>query len=176
MIEEKDASNADAVGGYTVYFLKKTAYFDDYATKNLRHILFTTQTYQTDEAAKQKAEEVLELYQKGEMTAEAFGALAKEYTEDGNGDVGGIYENVPQGMMVESFNDWMYDPTRQVGDVGIVKTTYGYHIMYHVGDGEAAWKITAEEDLLKAANAAKMEELIKAHPVTYDDAKLNEIP
>ena len=176
MIEEKDASNADAVDGYTVFFLKKTAYFDDYATKNVRHILFTSTQYQTDEAAKQKAEEVLDLYLKGEKTAEAFGALAKEYTEDGNGDVGGIYENVPQGMMVESFNDWMYDPARQVGDVGIVKTTYGYHIMYYVGDGEIAWKITAEEGLLKAANAAKMEELIKAHPVTYDDAKLNEIP
>jgi len=176
IIEEKDPSNKDAVGGYTVYFLKKTSYFDDYATKDVRHILFTAKTYETSEAAKKKAEEVLALYEKGEKTAEAFGALAKEYTEDGNGDVGGLYENVPQGMMVETFNDWMFDPARQVGDVGIVETTYGYHIMYHVGDGEIAWKLTAEEKLLEEANAAKLEELIKVHPVTYDDAKLNEIP
>jgi len=176
VIEEKDPSNKDAVGGYTVYLLKKTAYFDDYATKNVRHILFTAKTYETSEAAKKKAEEVLALYEQGEKTAEAFGALAKEYTEDGNGDVGGLYENVPQGMMVETFNDWMFDPVRQVGDVGIVETTYGYHIMYHVGDGEIAWKLTAEEKLLEEANAAKLEELIKVHPVTYDDAKLNEIP
>lgn len=176
VIEEKDPSDKDTVGGYTVYLLKKTAYFDDYATKNVRHILFTAKTYETSEAAKKKAEEVLALYEQGEKTAEAFGALAKEYTEDGNGDVGGLYENVPQGMMVETFNDWMFDPARQIGDVGIVETTYGYHIMYHVGDGEIAWKITAEEKLLAETSAAKLEELVKAHPVTYDDAKLNEIP
>ena len=45
--------------------------------------------------------------------------------------------------MVESFDAWIYDESRKVGDVDIVETTYGAHIMYFVGDGEVAWKSTA---------------------------------
>ena len=102
--------------------------------------------------------------------------MAKEFTEDSNGDVGALYENVPQGMMVEILNDWMYAPVCQVVDVGIVKTTYGYRIMYHVGDGTVTGKVTAEEKLLAEASDAALKALIEAHPVIYNDAKLNGIP
>ncbi len=34
--------------------------------------------------------------------------------------------------MVEPFEDWCFDETRAAGDYGLVKTTYGYHIMYYV--------------------------------------------
>lgn len=174
VIEETDAEGN--VIGYTVYMLTQTAYKEDYATKHVRHILFTKNVYGSDEAAKAKAEEVLALYQKGEQTEEAFGALAKEYTEDSNGDAGGLYENVPQGYMVPTFNDWMFDESRRVGDVDIVKTDYGYHIMYHVGDGPIVWKMNAESALKSEACTVCVETLKETYPVTYDEEKLNEIP
>lgn len=171
-----DGKDATEVTGYTVYFLTNAKYIDDYATKDVRHILFTKTTYGTDEAAKKKAEEVLAEYNKGDKTAEAFGELAKKYTEDGNGDEGGLYENVLKNYMVTEFNDWMYDEDRKVGDTEIVKTSYGYHIMYHVGDGEIAWKINAEDALKAEEYEEYIKELEKKHTVTFDDKKLSTIP
>ncbi len=175
-VTETDDDDKETVVGYAVYCLTKTAYLDEYATKDVRHILFTKSTYGTDDAAKKKAEEVLTLFNAGDKTEEAFGELAKEYTEDSNGDKGGIYENVPKDYMVTEFNDWMYDEDRKVGDTEIVKTSYGYHIMYHVGDGEVAWKVTAEESLKAEEYEEYIEALEKTYPVTYDAAKLATIP
>ena len=42
--------------------------------------------------------------------------------------------------MVAEFNDWCFDSERKVGDHGIVKTTYGYHIMYFVGQSETTYR------------------------------------
>ena len=37
--------------------------------------------------------------------------------------------------MEEAFEDWSFDASRQVGDTGIVETSYGYHVMYFCGYG-----------------------------------------
>lgn len=37
--------------------------------------------------------------------------------------------------MVEDFENWCFDASRQVGDTGIVESTYGYHVMYFSGFG-----------------------------------------
>ena len=171
-----DGKDVTEVTGYAVYFLTQAKYRDDYATKDVRHILFTKNTYGSDAAAKAKAEEILAEFNKGDKTAEAFGELAKKYTEDSNGDEGGLYENVLKDYMVTEFNDWMYDEKREVGDVEIVKTTYGYHIMYHVGDGEIAWKLSAESYLEQEDYEEYLKALEKTYPVTYDNAKLATIP
>ena len=133
---------------YTVYFCRRPAARDEsVATIDVRHILFTKDKYGSDDAAKAKAEEVLQAWKDGAATADSFGALAKEYTEDSNGDKGGLYEGVTQGQMVETFNDWCFDKTRKPGDTGIVKTDYGYHVMYFVKVGEVTWYNTAKETL-----------------------------
>ena len=50
--------------------------------------------------------------------------------------------------MVTAFNDWCFDAARQPGDTGIVETTYGYHIMYYVGDDEfVKWQAQVAEKL-----------------------------
>jgi len=164
------------VVGYAVCYLTKTSYLDESATKDVRHILFTKDVYGSDEAARIKAEEILQTYLAGERTAEAFGALAKQYTEDGNGDVGGLYENVIQGQMVAEFNDWMFDPGRQVGDTGIVKTSYGYHVMYHVGDGDVLWMVDAKEALMEKDYKEFLNNAKKTYPITFDKAGLDQIP
>ena len=43
---------------------------------------------------------------------------------------------VSRGQMVQEFEDWCFEK-HEVGDTGIVKTTYGYYVMYFVGMEEA---------------------------------------
>ncbi|MBQ4065518.1 MAG: peptidylprolyl isomerase, partial [Clostridia bacterium] len=171
-----DGKTTEEVVGYQVYYLIEPAHLDETVTKDVRHILFTADTYGSEDAAKAKAEEILAQYNAGEKTAEAFGELAKKYTDDSNGDKGGLYENVKDGDMVTEFNDWIFDEKRQVGDVEIVKTSYGYHLMYHVGDGMLTWQVNAEASLKQEAYNEDIEKLEKAYPVEYDNEILVSIP
>ncbi|MBQ6159439.1 MAG: peptidylprolyl isomerase [Oscillospiraceae bacterium] len=135
----------------------------DTANINVRHILITPEETElpedaTDEekaaaeaaareTAKAKAEALLESYMI-DPSEENFAALAQENSEDpGSVDNGGLYEDVYPGQMVETFNDWCFDPARQSGDTGIVETDYGFHIMYFVGQTDNYhWKTIAEEN------------------------------
>ena len=116
------------------------------AEVDVRHILIQPEggeededdnTVYTEEAwanAYAEAETILNEWLAGEMTASSFGALANEYSDDNNGYVtnGGLYTDIYVGQMVKEFEDWCFDSSRQEGDYGIVKTEFGYHIMYFV--------------------------------------------
>lgn len=98
------------------------------------HVLFLTvdannQPLAQDkqDAAKKNADDILA---KVNASGSDFAALAKQYSEDpGSKDAGGTYTLTKNGQMVKEFEDWAFDPARKVGDTGIVKTTYGYHVM-----------------------------------------------
>lgn len=118
---------------------------DDSYTVAVRHILLRTETAASDadDAAKaeidaanaqvkQQAEELLAQWKAGEATEDSFAQLAKENSADSNAADGGLYTGVYEGQMVDTFNDWCFDPARKSGDTGIVETSYGYHIMYFV--------------------------------------------
>lgn len=90
------------------------------------------------DAAEAKAQEILEEYNKGDKTEYAFALLAEENSADtaslaaGGSNFGGLYTNVTLGQMVSEFENWAVDDSRQYGDTGIVKSQFGYHIMYFV--------------------------------------------
>ena len=102
-----------------------------------------------DHALYMQAQGVLEEYLAGDRTEESFAALAKKYSADGNAETGGIYTDVPEGQMVSAFEGWALEENRAKGDVGIVETTYGYHVMYFV-DREAVsdWKDTVKGEMV----------------------------
>lgn len=113
-----------------------------------------------------EAEALLQQWKDGEATAESFGALADEHTADsGSKGVGGLYENVYTGYMVEEFDAWCFDASRQVGDTGIVKTTHGYHIMYFAGSGET-WYRLSKDEVLSEKSGELLETLTE--PYTMD--------
>lgn len=87
-----------------------------------------------------EAERILREWKNGEATEESFAKLANTYTEDpGSSTTGGLYEDIAPGdSYVENFLNWTIDMNRQTGDTEIVKTEYGYHIMYYVS-GEPYW-------------------------------------
>lgn len=160
----------------TVYLLTKAPYRDESESRSVRHILISKDSYEKDEDAKKKAEEVLAEYNKGDKTAEAFGKLADKYTEDpGSKTTGGLYSNFTKGEMVKEFEEWSFDKKRKEGDTEIVKTDYGYHIMYFVGEGKAKWQ-TSVEATIKDNNYTKMfEDLEKKIKVTSDTKVMNDV-
>ncbi len=142
-----------------VYILFKTSepVADDSQVYSVRHILVTPktddedsqdaqaangETEYTDEqwaAAEKEANEILDEYNETDKTEKDFALLAEKYSDDtestsngSSGLYGGLYEGVSLGQMVPSFEEWALDSSRQFGDVGIVKSDYGYHIMFFV--------------------------------------------
>ncbi len=116
--------------------------------QSVRHILITCEggvededtgevTYSQAEwdAAKKKAEDLLTEWKNGEKpSAESFGELAKKHSADSTKSNGGLIEDIYPGQMVDEFEAWCFDAARKEGDTDVIKTQYGYHIMYYVGN------------------------------------------
>ena len=150
---------------------------------DVRHILLKPQSSAEDgvtiteedwEACRVKAEELLKQWQENEPSEESFAELAKTHSEDpGSQSNGGLYENVYTGQMVAEFDGWCFDESRQIGDSGLVKTTYGYHLMYFV-DSEAIWESYARQDVITDKITKMMEQIVAEYPmeVSYKDIVL----
>ena len=126
-------------GYYAVLFHSRSR--NDYHAVSVRHILVDSE---------EKANDILKQYNDGEKTEDAFAALAVANSTDSNASSGGLYTNVYKGQMVSEFENWCFDSARQAGDVGIVQTSYGYHVMYFVGQSENPYWYDQAESSLKS--------------------------
>ena len=147
---------------------------------DVRHVLFVPQGGTADEtgattyseaewaACEAEAQNVMNAWSMGECDEESFAAMANAYSQDpGSNTNGGLYENVQQGQMVETFDAWCFDAKRQPGHYGIVKTNYGYHLMYFVGS-TPIWEYYSRQDLVAEKTNGLMEELTGAYPMEVD--------
>ena len=100
-----------------------------------------TKKYTEEEwaAALEKANSILDEYNKGDKTELSFAELAEKYTDDTsstsvnmNNMYGGGIMDTQLGQMVSDFENWAIDSSRKYGDVEIVKSSYGYHIMFFI--------------------------------------------
>ena len=168
------------------YFAENESYFaDNGITKdgtyvNVRHILVMpeggttgddgTTTYSDEEwaACEKKAQAILDEWLAGDATEDSFAALAEEKSEDpGSNTNGGLYENVAKGQMVEPFEDWCFDESRAAGDYGLVKTTYGYHVMYFVSS-TPIWETYAKSGWVSEKTNEFIKKLADDHPMEVD--------
>ncbi len=110
------------------------------STKDENGNTVTNITDATKKETKAKAQAILDEYLKN-PTEDNFVALVKEKTEDtASKEKGGLYEGVMNdGTYVQEFTDWAIAEGRKPGDVEIVETDYGYHIMYFVKAGNLSW-------------------------------------
>ncbi len=138
---------------------------EDALDYNVRHILVTEANLNLaegeeaeDSAIELAAQAILDEW---DGTEEGFAALAEKYSQDtGSVANGGLYENVNKGDMVTEFNDWCYVEGRKTGDVEIVKSPYGYHIMYFVSYGTTEyWHNACQTALANDAYSAWETEL-----------------
>ncbi len=147
----------DESAGY-IYIVLKTskASVEENETYTVRHILVAPESGSnsssstsekaeyTDEqwaAAKKKADSILAKFNKTDKSEYEFAKLAEQYSTDSastssgsNDSFGGLYESVTLGQMVPDFEKWSIDDSRKYGDTGIVKSDYGYHIMFFIND------------------------------------------
>lgn len=131
---------------YELVNLAMKVYIEEYQFKEgetmlptVYHVLFPSLNLETGEAltdeekaeAKKKAEDLKasvktleELKTKAEAAvADKTAAEAAEYT-------------VSLGQMVKPFEEWCF-ADHQIGDIDVVETVYGYHVIYFVGKKEA---------------------------------------
>lgn len=179
----------DESAGY-IYIVLKTskASVEEDETYTVRHILVAPEsgsnsssstsekTEYTDEqwaAAKKKADSILAKFNKTDKSEYEFAKLAEQYSTDSastssgsNDSFGGLYESVTLGQMVPDFEKWSIDDSRKYGDTGIVKSDYGYHIMFFINDcPEYQSKIIAQ---IKSDRLSNM--IDKAEVKVHDNA------
>ena len=182
-------------GYWVLRFTSRALDTESYGSADVRHILVKAELTQEDDpstedvdestvptqealdAAEAKAQEILDEYAAGEQTAEAFGALAEEYSEDpGSNTNGGLYENItPTTSFLPAFIDWTFAEGRESGDTGLVENDqegqYGWHVMY-LQDHTLTWKNTAENALTSDALSAWTTEIEETYPVTTNETNL----
>jgi uncharacterized protein YcfL len=118
---------------------------DLYDMVTVRHVLIMSDATMSEEDqadAEKRANDILARIQAGED----IGALAAELSEDpGSKDNNGEYV-FGRGEMVEPFETWAF--AAKVGDQGVVKTDYGFHVMELMADSSyESVKPLVEEEL-----------------------------
>ena len=202
--KDADGVETTVISGYTAYvFLGRNDNLRPLA--NVRHVLFNFECTNPEEhvhsgdghvhtedgdhehieyteeekaATLKKAEDLLALYELSAQTDEAFAELATANTDDtASAATGGLYEDIApvQGIYVESFTNWATDPERKAGDTGIIESTYGYHVMYYVGDSEMSYRDSMIHDEIKAETVSNWysDILATAEVIEKDTSLLN---
>ena len=123
---------------------------DQEQTHNVRHLLVkagsangtATPTQEEYDEAEKKAQSLLDEWKAGEATEESFIALASANSSDSSSaQNGGLISNITSSSnYVEAFRNWSLSPARKEGDVELVKTEYGWHIMYYVSTNDPIWR------------------------------------
>ena len=182
-------TSEEVVNGYHVVLFQSK---NDNTEKmdNVRHLLVAYEGGHTDDSTGETvyteaektvtmndAKKLLEQWKGGEATEESFIALVKEHTDDtASKETGGLYEDINHdSQYMESFLNWSIDPARQVGDVDLVETDYGVHIMYYVGNSDTNYRDYMITEELRAAALEKWyKEALETMPTAkLDLSKLN---
>ena len=159
--DENGSVTSTLMGYIAVYFQSVDEHLEPLA--NVRHLLVQFEGGTTDEngnkvysvnekaTAKVEAEELLKTWKDGTATEESFIELVKKHSDDSSAEDGGLFENIsPASRYVENFLNWSIDPDRETGDVDLIETEYGYHIMYYVGDSDIIYRDQLIREDMKA--------------------------
>lgn len=116
--------------------------------------------------AYKEAQDILQKYLDGDHTADAFAALAEEYSDDtGSNTNGGLYEGTVAGDFVEPYDSWCTEKGRKEGDIALVEydgSNYqGYHIIYFVKSGVVSWDEAVKETLASEKINDYVEDLLE---------------
>ncbi len=126
-----------------------------------RHILLKVDPEATEEEqakVKENIEKLKAEFEAGDRTEESFAELASKNSEDpGSSNNGGLYAGIKKGQFVPEYEEWCLDENRQSGDVEIIKSTYGYHLIYFVKTNGPEWQDLVSSELRDADFRAWLE-------------------
>jgi len=128
------AQIGDVIGPYEVKvgadsFFKIAKVIDEYFENQarVRHILLKTNGVNDDEL-KLRADSIKNVIRRNKNFSEMVTVFSEDVASIKDG---GVYEWFPEGRMVAEFNDAAF--SERIGNIVVVKTTYGYHIMEVLG-------------------------------------------
>lgn len=141
---------------------------------DVRHILIPVKANTAEgwDACRQEAEAVLTQWESSELTESEFILLAAAHSQDeGTASRGGLLLDLTRGDMEAGFGDWCFAPERQAGDYSLVKTSYGYHIVYFV-NAEAVWHAEARTALIQTMGRELVEQTLGNYVLEVDYKKI----
>ena len=162
------------------------SFTQDTMTYGVRHILIepeggttdasgTTTTYSDEawEACRVQAQALLDQWKATDGTEAGFATMANEKSTDpGSNTTGGLYDGLSADTnFVTEFKEWYMDSARQVGDYGLVKTVYGYHIMY-MSSMDTIWYDECVNLILQDRSQAFVKQCMQDWPITIFDEKI----
>lgn len=125
-----------------------------------RHILISLSVQRDDERAEEIADSLLRVINAGEN----FAQLAREFSSDqSNSEIGGDLGWFTEGMMVKPFDDFVFE--NETGDLGVVKTNFGYHVI----------KIVNQSPRVRKAKLAILERQVVPSDATYQEIYSNSV-
>jgi peptidyl-prolyl cis-trans isomerase D len=142
-MELSNAVEGDVVGPYldrNAYKLAKITGENYEEQARVRHILLRS-TGVNDDEIKLRADSIERVIRRKNN----FEEMVNEFSDDAASvKDGGVYDWFPQGRMVTEFNDAVFEGKK--GDITVVKTTYGFHIIEILGLREQRQSIIAIVD------------------------------
>lgn len=121
---------------------------DETPTRKIAHIFFANSRYDENaDVTAEEAQKVYDTFMASDKSEESFKALKEQYSADANL----YYENIRKGDMIAEIDTWLFAEGRHVGDVGMMSSQTGYHIVYYTADGDPLYlanaKLKAQEVL-----------------------------
>lgn len=156
-------------GWYVLRFAEKTDLH--YATVNFHQMV--VDCYETDPdtvaKARETAEVIYDAVQGEDVTEDTFLSLMKR--NPGGSDYTGTYENTAHGALRNAYDTWIFDPARQPGDITLLQSEQGFHVIYFSSKGQSHYLIEVMEAMREDAfNTWLAEVLAGLSPVTDPDA------
>ncbi len=127
-------------------------------------------------AAETKAQALLAEFEAGDKSEDSFADLAIQHSQDGSAADGGNLGEFTQGQMVEEFEAWCFDEARKPGDYGLVKTMFGYHLMYYVSD-RPMWMESVEQEMMMNLSRELLDEVLAKYELEaeYGEVRLAKV-
>lgn len=154
-------------------------YYDDevYGDYTAKHILITPDTTDdmtddektaAEEAAKAKAQEVIEKLNNGEDWA----TLVSEYSEDeGSKDNEGLVENFTKGDVADEFFDAVLKLENGKYTTEPVKSSYGYHVILKISNTEKSKLDDVKDDIIDKIVENKLSDDDKLYDTTWSSIR-----
>ncbi len=97
-----------------------------------------------------------------------FGDFAYHNSADpGTASDGGAYTRIRQGQLIQELDSWSFDQSREEGDTAVVRSPYGYHVVYFSGSQEI-WYAEAEDALTAREQTGLITAAREAYPMEVD--------
>lgn len=120
-----------------------------------------------------EAQNILSMWETGGKTEALFINLTGQYTQDTGYEYnGGLYTDIySESSYVPEFKAWAIDPENKPGDCEIVRTDFGYHIMYMVGN-EPLWERVCRQEYLSEYCTKLIDDEVAKYPMEVDWASV----